>query len=150
MPGCFQVQAGGSTKFKRDPYLHKIIHTSELFSLEKRKANELEALSPSPQYYFVASEWSSWCLSLPLPSPPRKDEKKVGRITASTGKEISGLRYLVKTPVKAKTSPRKDEVLNLRGTEGMRWMLGSTACPGPRTLWHLLPSPGETPLCCSV
>lgn len=61
------MQAGGSTKFNRDPYLHKIIHTSELFSLERKKEKELEALS-LPQLTSLAKEWSSWCLPLPPPS----------------------------------------------------------------------------------
>lgn len=64
IPACLQVQAGGSTKFNRDPYLHKIIHTSELFSLERRKEKELEALSlPHLTRYRVE-------LLMPAPSLP--------------------------------------------------------------------------------
>lgn len=74
----------------------------------------------------------------------------MGRITAGTAKEMLGLRQLVKTPVKAKTSPGKDGVQDLRGTEGMQWVLGSTARPHPHALWCLLLSPGETPLRCSI
>lgn len=72
----------------------------------------------------------------------------MGRITAGTGREVSGLRHVVKTPVKAKTSPGKDGVQDLSGTEGMQWALGSTAYAHPQ-LWWLLPNPGETPLYCS-
>lgn len=58
----------------------------------------------------------------------------MGRITAGTGKETSVLRHLLKTPVKAKTNAGNDRVQDLRGTEGMQWMLGSAACPCPHTL----------------
>lgn len=55
-------------------------------------------------------------------------------MTAGTGREASGLRHMVKTPVKAKTSPGKDGVQDLSGTEGMQWALGSTAYAHPHAL----------------
>ena len=68
IPVCLQVQAGGSTKFNTNPYLHKIIHASELLLLEKRKEKELEALSSSTHYSSLATEQSCWCLPVTLPS----------------------------------------------------------------------------------
>lgn len=89
------------------------------------------ALSCSSHYSSLAIKWSSWCPPLPLPSLPRRQEEKVGRITAGTGREVSGLRHMVKTPVKAKTSPGKDGAQDLRGTEGKQWATGSTAHAHP-------------------
>lgn len=65
----------------------------------------------------------------PCPFPPhRHPVRKEGRITAGRGKEMPGLRQLVKTPVRAKTHPREDGVEDLRAQR---------ACSGCWTAQHV-------------